>query len=51
LSSKEPAIFISPLGKVIESESIGHLEILLKFIVSKFKNIMDKLKKDPFDVD
>lgn len=51
LSSKHPAIFISPSGKVIESESIGHLEIVLKFVLSKFKNILVKVKKDPFDID
>jgi hypothetical protein len=51
LLSKHPAIFISPLGKVIESESIEHLEIVLRFILSKLKHIIDKVKKDPFDID
>jgi glycosyltransferase involved in cell wall biosynthesis len=51
LMSNQSAYFISPKGEVIESESIGWMEIMFKFISSKFVNLLGRTKRDPFDID
>jgi glycosyltransferase involved in cell wall biosynthesis len=51
LLSKQSATFISPEGDVIQSESIGRMEIVFKFILSKLTNLLGRTKKDPFNID
>ena len=51
LISNYSAIFISPVGDVVQSESIGRMEIIFKFILSKFRNLLNRAKRDPFDID
>jgi glycosyltransferase involved in cell wall biosynthesis len=49
--SMKPAVFISPLGEIVQSERILYIELVAKFILAKFLNLFGRLGKNPFDVD
>lgn len=49
--SMKSSNFISPLGEMVEGERIPYLEIILRFILAKFQNLLGRAKKDPFDID
>lgn len=49
--SMKSANFISPLGRIVENERIPHLEIVLRFILAKFQNLILRARKNPFDID
>ena len=49
--SMKSAAFISPMGEMVEGERILYLEILLRFILAKFQNLLGRTKRDPFDIE
>lgn len=51
LLSRKPAIFVSPLGQTIASESIPYKKIVTSFFLAKLHNLLTKTKRDSYELD
>lgn len=49
--SMKAANFISPMGEIVESKRIPHVEIVLRFALAKFQNLIARFRKNPLYTD